>query len=242
MSQEVNSLGQPVGEPIPGWTPRLRPPHTVMEGRFCRVEPLDAARHAAQLYAGIAEDVEGRTWTYLFYGPFESEAGFRAWLDDATASADPQFYAVVDRASGIALGVVSYLRIDAAAGAIAVGHIIFAPSLRRTPAATEGMYLMLRNAFDTLGYRRCEWRCDTLNTSSRNAAERYGFRFEGVFRQAAVNKGRNRDTACYSIIDGEWPHVRDSFQRWLRPNNFGADGRQRERLSTMVATLTDGAS
>jgi RimJ/RimL family protein N-acetyltransferase len=206
-----------------------------MEGRFCRVEPLDVARHAAQLYAGIAEDVEGRTWTYLFYGPFECEADFRAWLDAAVTSRDPQFYAVVDHATGIALGVLSYLRIEDGAGSIAVGHIIFAQSLRRTPAATEGMYLMLRNAFDTLGYRRCEWRCDTLNTSSRSAAERFGFRFEGIFRQAAVNKGRNRDTACYSIIDGEWPHVRDSFERWLHPDNFDADGRQRSRLSAMVA-------
>ncbi len=235
VSEHVNVLGQPVGEPIPGWSGRLRPSRQTMEGRFCRVEPLDAARHAAQLYSGIAEDKDGRTWTYLFYGPFEREADFRAWLDAAVSSEDPQFYAVVDRKTGIALGVLSYLRIDGGAGSIAVGHIIFAPSLHRTPAATEGMYLMLRNAFDTLGYRRCEWRCDTLNTSSRNAAERFGFRFEGIFRQAAVNKGRNRDTACYSIIDGEWPHVRDSFERWLRPDNFDSDGHQRDRLSAMVA-------
>ncbi len=236
MSHPVNGLGQPVGEPVPEWVARSRPLRQAMEGRFCRVEPLDMERHADQLYAGITEDVEGRTWTYLFYGPFQRREDFRAWLSAAVDSEDPLFYAVVDRESGIALGVLSYLRIEAGAGAIAVGHIIFAPSLRRTPAATEGMALMLGNAFDTLGYRRCEWRCDTLNTSSRHAAERFGFHLEGIFRQAAVNKGRNRDTACYSIIDGEWPHIRASFEHWLRPENFDADGGQRERLSVMTAS------
>lgn len=205
-----------------------------MDGRFCRVEPLDLDRHAAQLYAGIVNDAEGRTWTYLYYGPFEREEDFRAWLAAAAASTDPLFFAVVDRASGVALGLVSYLRIEEAAGAIAVGHIIFAPSLRRTPAATEGMYLMLGNVFDRLGYRRCEWRCDTLNTKSQKAALRFGFRLEGVFRQATVNKGRNRDTACFSIIDGEWPAIRASFEHWLRPENFDAMGQQRERLSVLT--------
>ncbi|MDO8608283.1 MAG: GNAT family protein [Phaeospirillum sp.] len=205
-----------------------------MEGRFCRVEPLDLDRHAAQLYAGIIDDRDGRTWTYLYYGPFEREEDFHAWLAAAAASTDPQFFTVVDQATGAALGLVSYLRIEAEVGAIAVGHIIFAPSLRRTPAATEGMYLMLRQVFDGLGYRRCEWRCDSLNTKSRVAAERFGFRLEGVFRQACVNKGRNRDTACFSIIDGEWPAIQDCFERWLRPENFDAAGQQRERLSILI--------
>ncbi len=205
-----------------------------MEGRFCRVEPLDLERHAAQLYAGIVADKERRTWTYLYYGPFEREDDFRTWLAAAAASADPLFFAVVDRASGVALGLLSYLRIEEAAGAIAVGHIIFAPSLRRTPAATEGMYLMLRGVFDGLGYRRCEWRCDSLNAKSRTAAQRFGFRLEGVFRQTTVNKGRNRDTACFSIIDGEWPAIRASFEHWLRPDNFDEGGQQRERLSALT--------
>ena len=205
-----------------------------MEGRFCRVEPLDLDRHAAQLYDGIVADHENRTWTYLYYGPFDREEDFQCWLAEAAASTDPLFFAVVDNTTGIALGLVSYLRIEEKAGAIAVGHIIFTPSLRRTPAATEGMYLMLRRVFDDLGYRRCEWRCDTLNAKSRAAAERFGFQLEGVFRQACVNKGRNRDTACFSLIDDEWPAIRDSFQRWLRPDNFDADGHQRERLSEMT--------
>lgn len=234
MSELLNSLGQPVGTPVPGWTSRLRPSRSAMQGRFCRVEPLDLARHADQLYAGIVADREQRTWTYLYYGPFECEDDFRRWLSDAAVSADPLFFAVVDLASGVALGLVSYLRIEAAAGAIAVGHIIFAPSLRRTPAATEGMYLMLSGVFDGLGYRRCEWRCDALNGKSRTAAERFGFQLEGVFRQASVNKGRNRDTACFSIIDSEWPAIRASFQNWLRPENFDAQGQQRQRLSVLT--------
>jgi RimJ/RimL family protein N-acetyltransferase len=205
-----------------------------MEGRFCRVEPLDMDRHAAQLYAGIIDDRENRTWTYLYYGPFKREEDFRRWLADAAASTDPLFFAVVDNATGVALGLVSYLRIEEKAGAIAVGHIIFAPSLRRTPAATEGMYLMLSQVFDHLSYRRCEWRCDTLNAKSRAAAQRFGFQLEGVFRQACVNKGRNRDTACFSIIDTEWPAIRDNFEHWLRPDNFDADGQQRQRLSEMT--------
>ena len=205
-----------------------------MEGRFCRVEPLNMERHAAQLYAGIIDDRENRTWTYLYYGPFEREDDFRLWLSNAAASSDPLFFAVVDHTTGVALGLVSYLRIEEKSGAIAVGHIIFAPSLRRTPAATEGMFLMLRQVFDDLGYRRCEWRCDTLNAKSRAAAQRFGFQLEGVFRQACVNKGRNRDTACFSIIDTEWPAIRESFLRWLSPGNFDADGHQIERLSDMT--------
>ena len=234
MSELLNELGQPVGNPVDGWTVRARPPRVEMAGRFCRVEPLDLERHAAQLYAGIIDDREHRTWTYLYYGPFEREDDFRTWLSAAAASIDPLFFAVVDLATGIALGLVSYLRIEAAGGAIAVGHIIFAPSLRRTPAATEGMYLMLRQVFDGLGYRRCEWRCDSLNAKSRAAAQRFGFRLEGVFRQATVNKGRNRDTACFSIIDREWPAIRASFEHWLRPENFDPAGRQRERLSELT--------
>lgn len=235
MSDDLrNNFGQPVGVPVPGWTLRSRPARTTIEGRFCRVEPLDLSRHAAQLYDVIVADKEGQTWTYLYYGPFESEADFHDWLSIAAASEDPQFYAVVDSTTGTAMGMVSYLRIETA-GSISLGHIIFAPCLRRTPAATECMYLMLRRAFDDLGYRRCEWRCDWLNEKSRAAAQRFGFRLEGVFRQASVNKGRNRDTACFSIIDSEWPKIRDSFDRWLRPENFDAEGHQRERLSVLTS-------
>jgi RimJ/RimL family protein N-acetyltransferase len=240
LSQHHNPFGQVVGEPIDAWAPRRRPERAAMVGRFCRLEPLVPALHGRSLYDGIQEDKEGRTWTYLLYGPFADEADFRAWLDQQAAGSDPLFFAVVDSRSGIALGLVSFLRIDPAAGAISVGHVIFAPSLRRTPAATECMYLMMRRAFDELGYRRCEWRCDSLNGKSRAAAERFGFTLEGVFRQAAVAKGRNRDTACFSIIDGEWPRVRDSFERWLEPVNFDSEGRQRLRLSDLRGGDTRG--
>lgn len=234
MAEYVNELGQVVGVPIPGWQARPRPARMPMEGSFCRVDPLDPERHGRQLYQAIAENTDGRTWTYLAYGPFASEAEFLHWLEGCAASDDPLFHVIVDHASGTALGLVSFLRIDGAAGSISIGHIIFSHSLRRTPAATEGMYLMLRRAFDELGYRRCEWRCDALNTKSRTAAERFGLRLEGIFRQAAVSKGRNRDTAFFSMIDAEWPRIRAGFQTWLSPENFDADGHQRQRLSTLT--------
>lgn len=225
MSGRTNELGQPIGEPVTGWTPRERPPRTAMVGRYCRIEPLDAGRHAAQLHAANAVDLDGRMWTYLFTGPYESAETYRAWAEGAATSADPLFHAIVDR-DGKAVGVAAFMRIDATMGVIEVGNIAYSPSLQRTPAATEVMYLMMRRAFDELGYRRYEWKCDALNAPSRAAAERLGFRYEGLFRQALVYKGRNRDTAWYSIIDQEWPARRAAFEAWLDPANFDADGRQ----------------
>ena len=205
-----------------------------MEGRLCRLEPLDPERHAAALHAANALDGGGRNWTYLPYGPFETFEDYRAWMEGTCRGDDPLFYAVVDPLTGGATGVASYLRIDPANGSIEVGHINYSPLLQRTPAATEAMYLMMKRAFD-LGYRRYEWKCNALNGPSCAAAERLGFTFEGVFRQAAVVKGRNRDTAWYSVIDGEWPALRDAFTRWLDPSNFDGRGRQRTRLSALTA-------
>ena len=201
-----------------------------MEGRLARLEPLDAAAHADALHAANAADAEGRMWTYLPYGPFESAAAYRAWVAWAQSGDDPQFFAIVERASGRPLGVASYLRIDRAMGVIEVGHLSYAPALQRHTASTEAMYLMMRRVFDELGYRRYEWKCDSLNAPSRRAAIRLGFTFEGIFRQAVVVKGRNRDTAWFSIIDAEWPAIRDGFERWLAPRNFDDHGRQRRRL------------
>jgi RimJ/RimL family protein N-acetyltransferase len=229
--QRVNALGQPIGCDVPDWRAPPRPPHTVMAGRFCRVEPLDVARHAAELHAANSLDRDGRMWTYLFNGPFATEAEYREWLAPRQHSEDPLFFAIVDSASGRATGLASYLRIDPPQGVLEVGHLAFSPLLQRTPAATEAMYLMMKNAFD-LGYRRYEWKCDSLNAPSRRAAERLGFRFEGIFRQAVVYKGRNRDTAWYSIIDGEWPTIRRAFEQWLDPANFDAGGQQKHRLVT----------
>ena len=193
------------------------------------VEPLDLARHARPLYAACAQDGDGRMWTYLASGPFETEAGFRSWLEPRVGSDDPLFFAIVDAASGRAMGLAAYLRIDAPHGVIEVGHLTFAPPLQRTPAATEAMYLMMMNAF-ALGYRRYEWKCDALNQASRRAAERLGFRYEGTFRQATIYKGRNRDTAWYSVVDREWPALAAAFECWLDPANFDPAGRQRTRL------------
>jgi RimJ/RimL family protein N-acetyltransferase len=222
----LNALGQPIGGEVPGWTARPRPPRAPLEGRFCRVEPLDADRHAAALFDACAADREGRMWTYMAYGPFAGAEDYRTWAERAAGSDDPLFHAILDRRTGRAAGVAAYLRIEPAVGVIEVGHIALSPALQRTAAATEAMYLLMRRVFDELGYRRYEWKCDALNAPSRAAAERLGFRFEGVFRQATLYKGRNRDTAWYAVVDRDWPERRAAFEAWLDPANFTADGRQ----------------
>lgn len=235
MSPRTNDLGQPIGFPVPDWTPRPGPPRTPMAGRTCDVVPLDPARHSDALFAAFAADREGGMWTYMPYGPFADAAAYRAWADQAVAAPEPLFHAVIARDSGRALGVASFLRVKPAAGSIEVGHIAYAPALQRTRAATEAMYLMMRRVFDELGYRRYEWKCDALNAASCRAAVRLGFTFEGIFRQATVYKDRNRDTAWYAVIDADWPRLRRAFERWLAPANFDADGCQRTRLSELTA-------
>jgi len=230
VSQRTNALGQPIGPALDGWQPPPPPARHLMEGRWCRVEPLDPARHGAQLHAANSVDRAGRMWTYLQSGPFASLDGYLAWLEPRPASADPLFFAIVDAATRRATGLGAYLRIEPDAGSVEVGHLQFSPLLQRTPAATEAMYLMMRNAFE-LGYRRYEWKCDSLNAASRRAAERLGFTFEGVFRQALVYKGRSRDTAWYSVLDSEWPALQRGFRSWLQPENFDDSGRQRRSLA-----------
>jgi RimJ/RimL family protein N-acetyltransferase len=233
MTEHRNPLGQPIGFPLPDWYPRPAPPRTVMAGRFCRLEPLDSERHAAALHEANQLDLEGRGWTYLPVGPFATLDAYRGWMEARCLGADPLFHAIIDPASDRPVGVASYLRIDPALGAIEVGHIKYSPLLQRQPAATEAMYLMMRRVFDELGYRRYEWKCDSLNAPSRAAAERLGFRFEGIFRQAMVYKGRNRDTAWFSILDREWPPLKTALERWLSPDNFDAVGKQRRRLQEL---------
>jgi RimJ/RimL family protein N-acetyltransferase len=232
-AQHYNEWDQPIGPPVPQWSSRPLPPRTPIEGRFCRVEPLDPARHAAELWDANSDDSDGRNWTYLPYGPFPSYDLYRAWLDAAAARDDPLVHAIIDRESGHAAGVASLMRIDPANGVIEVGGINYSPRLQRRPAATEAMYLLMRRVFDELGYRRYEWKCDALNAPSRAAALRLGFRYEGLFRQAWVYKGRNRDTAWFSIIDCEWPALRRAFEAWLEPANFDAAGRQRLSLASL---------
>lgn len=236
MHADRNALGQAVGRELPGWTPPPAPPREPLQGHWCRLDPLDPARHAAPLFAALAADAEGRGWTWLPYGPFASLDAYRAWMQRTCTSADPLFLAITPRGATAPEGVASWLRIDPPNGSIEVGHILYAPSLQRTPAATEAMWLMMRRAFE-LGYRRYEWKCNALNAPSRAAAQRLGFSYEGLFRQAAVVKGRNRDTTWYSVLDGEWPALDAAFRRWLDPGNFDAQGRQRVRLSELTGPL-----
>ncbi len=233
MTEHVNHLGQPIGFPLPGWSARPRPPRTAMEGRLCRLEPIDVDRHSAELHSANREDKEGRNWTYLAYGPYERLEDYRDWLRATCLGDDPLFHAIVDRRTGRAVGVASYLRIDPGPGVIEVGHINYAPPLQRTAAATEAMFLMMRRVFDELGYRRYEWKCDALNGPSRAAALRLGFRYEGLFRQATLYKQRNRDTTWYAIIDRDWPALKARYERWLDPANFDAAGRQRQSLGAI---------
>jgi RimJ/RimL family protein N-acetyltransferase len=230
MSDRTNEFGQPIGFPVEGWTPRAMPPRTAMIGRTCRVEPLDVATHAADLFEANREDLDGRNWTYLNSDPFDDLDAYRTWLAKMSAGDDPMFHAIIDAASGKPVGVAAFLRIDPANGVIEVGHINYSPRLQRTAMATEAMYLMMRRVFDELGYRRYEWKCDALNAPSRSAAERLGFRYEGLFRQALVYKNRNRDTAWYSMLDREWPAIRAEYERWMAASNFDAAGLQRTRL------------
>lgn len=231
-----NHLGQPIGFPLPGWTPPPRPPRAPLQGRHCRVEPLDPERHAAQLHEANMRDASGRAWTYLFAGPFDTFAAYRQWMATACLGDDPLFHAIIDAATGKAVGVASFMRIDVNNGVIEVGNINYSPLLQRTPAATEAMYLMMKRAFE-LGYRRYEWKCDSLNAPSRAAAQRLGFSYEGIFRQAVVYKGRSRDTAWYAMTDSEWPQLDHAFTRWLAPGNFDANGKQRQRLSDLTAPV-----
>lgn len=230
----TNSLGQPIGEPVLDWRPVSPPPRTPMAGRFCRVEPIDIERHGQDLFTAFHQRDTEKNWTYLHDGPFANETAFLEWTSAACLGDDPLFYAIIDSESGKAVGVASYLRIEPSVGVIEVGSIHFSPALQQQPAATEAMFLMMRRVFSELGYRRYEWKCDALNAPSRRAAERLGFRFEGIFRQATIYKGRNRDTAWYAILDREWPALERAFSVWLDLRNFDASGAQRTSLGTLI--------
>jgi RimJ/RimL family protein N-acetyltransferase len=220
-------------EALPDWTPPRRPSRAPMQGRYARLEPL-SVDHVPDLHR--ANSASDAIWDYLPYGPFAREDDYRAWVVDMAAKDDPVFFAIRDLETGRWSGVASYLRITPEAGTIEVGHINLSPELQRTRAATEAMFLMMGRAFDT-GYRRYEWKCNALNLGSRRAAERLGFSFEGVFRQAAVIKGRNRDTAWFAAIDAEWPALRAAFETWLDPTNFDAAGRQKRSLASLTAPI-----
>ena len=204
-----------------------RPERVVLEGRHVKIVPLDAAAHTSALYAG-SKDVA--LWRYLANGPYADEAGLRECLEDRGKSLDPLFFTILGAKAGAAVGYCSLLRIEPAHRVIEVGHILFLPCLQRTVGATESMYLLARYVFEELGYRRYEWKCDTLNAPSRSAALRLGFTFEGIFRQHMIVKGKNRDTAWYSMLDTEWEDRKRAFEEWLDPANFEANGKQKKPL------------
>ena len=234
MKYYTNDLGQRVGFPVANWKTSGRPPRSQKVGCLCRIEPLNPKYHAKALYASFSKDTDDRNWTYLPYGPFDNFKSFNAWLEVASKGDDPMFHAIINLSTEEAVGLASYLRIDPAYGVIEVGHIHLSPLLQRTSLATESMFLMMSRVFDELGYRRYEWKCDALNEASRKAALRLGFSFEGIFRQATMYKGRNRDTAWYAMIDKDWPSIRLAFESWLGPENFDSEGKQKKSLRDLM--------
>ena len=209
-----------------------RAERVVLEGSHVRIVPLDAASHATALYAGSKDP---SLWKYLFNGPYTNEAEFRSWLEGREKSDDPLFFTILDRTADTPTGYCSLMRMEPAHRVIEVGNILYLPSLQRTAAATEAMYLLARYVFEDLGYRRYEWKCDSKNSPSRRAALRLGFSFEGIFRQHMIVKGKNRDTAWFSMLDTEWEDRKRAFEQWLDPANFDVEGRQRSALNPALA-------
>jgi RimJ/RimL family protein N-acetyltransferase len=238
--QRVNEFGQPVGPALPDWTARAAPPAMVMQGHWCRIEPVSVERHAKSLYAAFSAAPDDRDWTYMSAGPFADAAKLGTYLARIATSVDPLHHAIIDARTGEALGIAALMRIDRFNGVIEIGHISYSRQLQRTTAGTEAVFLFMRRVFDELGYRRFEWKCDHLNAPSRAAALRYGFTYEGIFRQAVVYKGRSRDTAWFAITDQQWPRLRDAYQQWLAPGNFDATGRQQRRLAGFIEDTRAG--
>ncbi|MBI1173010.1 GNAT family N-acetyltransferase [bacterium] len=222
------------GTPLPDWKPPARPQGETLTGRYVQLERMDPDTHAADLFRAYSG--HDGVWDYLPYGPFSSASAYHRWAKDSATGSDPLFYVLRNLGTGHCGGVASYLRITPEAGSIEVGHINLAPEIAGSRASTEAMFLMMDWAF-AAGYRRYEWKCDALNLPSRRAAQRLGFSYEGVFRQATVYRQRNRDTAWFSIIDGEWPALREAYGAWLAPGNFDPAGRQKERLADLTGLV-----
>jgi RimJ/RimL family protein N-acetyltransferase len=215
------------------WKPRRRPLRVPLEGRYVRLEPLDAARHGDELFAAsTVTDIDQR-FRWLFEVPTDDRAAFDTWIEKVAASEDPLFFAVIDKATGKVAGRQTLMRIDTNFGVIEIGNIYWGPLISRKPAATEAQFLFMKHVFDDLGYRRYEWKCNNRNEPSKRAAERFGFKFEGIFRQHMIVKGENRDTAWYSIIDSEWLALKAAYEEWLDPKNFDAQGQQKTRLEEL---------
>jgi len=223
--------------PLLNWTPCAFPSHEVIQGRFCRLEPLNFEKHCDGLYKALTGDADPALYNYLLYGPFDNRSGFDEWVTQMVGSTDPQFYAIIENESSLVMGLISLLSIDKNNGGIEIGHVVFGANMQRKPFGTEAIYLLGKLAMDDLGYRRLAWRCHNENQRSRRAAQRFGFTFEGVFRQHYVCKDRNRNTAWFSIIDSEWPVCRNAFEKWLAPENFDAEGLQVQTLDAIRASL-----
>ena len=230
---QKNQFGQLLGDPVENWSARPKPEKIPIKGNYCILEPMDIQKHAPKLFDVLAIDNRGESWTYLPYGPFNTCHEFEAWIAKITSENDTLLYAILDVKNREPIGIAGYLRINPTHGVIEIGHLHFSKLLKQTPLATEAIYLMLKHAFNDYGYRRCEWKCNDLNEASKNAAKRFGFTFEGVFRQSYVYKNHNRDTAWYSIIDREWPILKEKFEKWLHSNNFDKNGKQILKLTEM---------
>jgi RimJ/RimL family protein N-acetyltransferase len=223
--------GQPIGAELDA-RPARRPGAVTLTGRYGTVARLDPSRHRATLWDAVRG--HDKIWTYMAYGPFADDAAFSDWLASRVELADPYYYAILEP-TGRAVGLATLMAIRPDMRVVEVGNILLSPVLQRTPLATEAQYLLARYAFETLRYRRYEWKCDALNAASRRAALRFGFTFEGVFRDHMIIKGRSRDTAWFAMLEAEWPARKAAFERWLAPENFNADGTQRTRLGEQLA-------
>ncbi len=231
-----NDLGQKIGADLSSWKTPNWPSASQMVGRFCRLEAINAVDHSKDLFDAFQVDEEGRDWAYMSHGPFDSLTEFQDWMKASCLGDDPLFFAVIDLATGQAVGMASYLRIAPVQGSIEVGSIHFSNLMKGKPASTEAMYLMMKRAFEQ-GYRRYEWKCNAYNEQSCRSAERLGFSYEGTFRNHMIVKGRNRDTAWFATIEGEWPSIKTAFEAWLSPENFDESGRQVQCLSDLTKAL-----
>ncbi|MGE9551412.1 GNAT family N-acetyltransferase [Erwinia amylovora] len=231
--QRMNQFNQPIGPALPGWQPATLPPHQTIKGQYCDLKPLDAAKHCSDLYAAYASAPDGRDWTYLTEERPATLEAFRSWLTKRAEEAHWVTFTIFCARRNRPVGLASYMRIDTVNGSLELGGLTWSPLMKRTIVGTEALYLLLKTAF-ALGYRRLEWKCDSLNTPSRKAAERIGFRYEGTFRQMMTRKGRSRDTQWFSILDGEWPAIEESISLWLAKDNFDQHGQQHQRLSAFL--------
>ncbi|CEP60360.1 GNAT family N-acetyltransferase LALA0_S01e08944g [Lachancea lanzarotensis] len=232
----LNSYGQVIGDAVPNWDPRPLPEKVTLEGTHCRLEPLDFEKHAKQLYASYSSAEDDRSWTYVPIGPFSDFSDYAKVAITFASSTTVSHYAIVHSGTGHAIGTLALMNCDPSNGSVEIGYVLFSPKLQRTMASTEAVYLMIKYVFDTLGYRRCEWKCDSLNIPSHRAAERYGFKAEGTFRNAVIYKGRSRDTQWHSITDYEWPIVSRAFEEWLSEKNH-SNGQQKDKLADIRSRL-----